>query len=94
MENEAQFHLVTAYSTTLPLLHLRHRHFTYVIWRAAPGLFYFHSQYLLDGPGGSSGKELDYGLDSPGSISAGERMEIFIHSFVSRLAQELIQPPI
>ena len=26
---------VTAHSTPLPLLHLRHRHFTYVTWRAA-----------------------------------------------------------
>ena len=30
-----RFTYVTAHSPTLPLLHLRHRHFTYVTWRAA-----------------------------------------------------------
>ena len=30
-----RFTYVTAYSTTLPLLHLRHRHFMYFTWRAA-----------------------------------------------------------
>ena len=30
-----RFTYVTAHSTALPLLHLRHRHFTYVTWRAA-----------------------------------------------------------
>ena len=31
-----RFRNVTAHSTTLPLLHLRHRHFTYVTRRADP----------------------------------------------------------
>ena len=39
---------------------------------------------LLFGPGSSSGKELDYRLDSPGLISGIGRMEIFLYSFVSR----------
>ena len=30
-----RFTYVTGHSTTLPLLHLRHRHFTYFTWRAA-----------------------------------------------------------
>ena len=29
-----RFTYVTSHSTTLPLLHLRHRHFTYFTWRA------------------------------------------------------------
>ena len=32
-----RFTYVTADSTTLPLFRLRHRHFTYVTWRAAHG---------------------------------------------------------
>ena len=36
-----RFTYVTARSTTLPLLHLRHKHFTYVTWKAA------HVLYLL-----------------------------------------------
>ena len=30
-----RFTYVTTHSTTFPLFHLRHRHFTYVLWRAA-----------------------------------------------------------
>ena len=48
LENEAElilqhfrrFTYVTAHSTTLPLLHLRHRHFTYVTWRAPMPLWW------------------------------------------------------
>ena len=38
-------------------------------------------------PGSSSGKELGYGLDSPGSIPGVGGVEIFLHSFVSRLVE-------
>ena len=34
-----RFTYVTAHSTTIPLLHLRHRHFTYVTWRATYGTY-------------------------------------------------------
>ena len=46
------------------------------------------------GPGGSSGKVLGYGLDGPGSIPGVGGVEIFLHSFVSRLALGPTQPPI
>ena len=46
------------------------------------------------GPGGSSGKALGYGLDNPGSITSAGGVEIFLHSFVSRLALGSTQPPI
>ena len=39
--------------------------------------------YITSGPGSPSGKALAYGLDSPGSISGGGGMEIFLHSFMS-----------
>ena len=38
-----------------------------------------------NGPGGASGKALRYGLDGPGSIPGVGGVEIFLHSFVSRL---------
>ena len=44
----------------------------------------------FSGPGGSIGKALGYGLDGPGVGG----MEIFLHSFVSRLALGSTQPPI
>ena len=37
-----RFTYVTDHSPTLPLLHLRHRHFTYVTWRVAHG----HDEYV------------------------------------------------
>ena len=46
------------------------------------------------GPGGSSGKALGYGLDGPGSIPGVGGVEIFLNSFVSRLALGSTQPPI
>ena len=46
------------------------------------------------GPGGSSGKVLGYGLDGPGLIQGVGGVEIFLHSFVSRLALGSTQPPI
>ena len=46
------------------------------------------------GPGGSSGKVLGYGLDGPGLILGVGGVEIFLHSFVSRLALGSTQPPI
>ena len=50
LENEA----VTAHSITLPLLHLRHRHFTCVTWRAAHTVgeeegMYFYPQTMKVG---------------------------------------------
>ena len=46
------------------------------------------------GPGGSSGKALGYGLDGPSSIPGVGGVEIFLHSFVSRLALGSTEPPI
>ena len=43
--------------------------------------------YIVCGPGSSSGKTLDYGLDGPSSIPGIEGVEISPHSFVSRLVQ-------
>ena len=43
---------------------------------------------------GSSGKALGYGLDCPGSIPGVGGVEIFLHSFMSRLALGSTQPPI
>ena len=37
---------------------------------------------------------LGYGLDGPGSISGVGEVEIFLYSFVSRLALGSTQPPI
>ena len=45
------------------------------------------------GPGGSSGKALSCGLDGPGSIPGVGGVEIFLRSFVSRLALGSTQPP-
>ena len=60
LENEAllqpfrRFTYVRAHYTTLPLLHLRHRYLTYVIWRAAHDgfaillfLFFMKIKYVL-----------------------------------------------
>ena len=44
------------------------------------------------GPGSSSGKVLGYGLDGPGSIPGVGGVEIFLHSFVSRLVLGFTQP--
>ena len=38
-----RFTYVTSHSPTLLSLHLRHRHFTYVTWRAACGLNRWHN---------------------------------------------------
>ena len=46
------------------------------------------------GPGSSSGKVLGYGLDGPGLIPGVGGVEIFLHSFVSRLVLGSTQPPI
>ena len=46
------------------------------------------------GPGGSSGKALSCGLDGPGSIPGVRGVEIFLHTFVSRLVLGSTQPPI
>ena len=54
-------------------------------------LFYL---FILGGPGGSSGKALSCGLDGPGSLPGVGGLEIFLHSFVSRLALGSTQPPI
>ena len=45
-------------------------------------------------PGGSSGKALGCGLDGPGSIPGVRGVEIFLHTFVSRLVLGSTQPPI
>ena len=44
-----RFTYVTDHSTTLPLLHLRHMHFTYVTWRAAhaPMMMFNMSMMIL-----------------------------------------------
>ena len=59
------------------------------------GSFFFLELELiyLRGPGGSSGKALGHGLDGPGSIPGVGGVEIFLHSFVSRLALGSTQPP-
>ena len=49
---------------------------------------------LKGGPGSSSGKALGYGLDGPGSILGVGGVEIFLHSFMSRLVLRSIQLPI
>ena len=47
---------------------------------------YINILYIsFNGPGGASGKALRYGQDGPGSIPGVGRVEIFLHSFVSRL---------
>ena len=48
---------------------------------------------ITNGPGGSSGKALGYALDGPGSIPGVGGVEIFLHSFVSKLALGSTQPP-
>ena len=50
--------------------------------------------FLRRGPGGSSGKALDYGLDGLCSILGVGGVENFLHSFMSRLALGSTQPPI
>ena len=55
-------------------------HFFYII----------SSLILLGGPGSRSGKALDYGLDGPGVGG----VEIFLHSFMSKLILGSTQPPI
>ena len=45
------------------------------------------------GPDGSSGKALGYGLDGPSSIPRVGGVEIFLHSYVSRLALGSTQLP-
>ena len=49
---------------------------------------------MVNGPGGSSGKALGCGLDSPGLIPGVGGVETFLHSFMSRLVLESTQPPI
>ena len=55
-------------------------------------LYYFHDLKTLFI--GSSGKALSCGLDGPGSILGVGGVEIFLYSFVSRLALGSTQPPI
>ena len=47
-----------------------------------------------NGPGGSRGEVLGYGLDGPGSIPGVGGVEILLNSFVSRLVLGSTQPPI
>ena len=47
---------------------------------------------ILCGPGSSSGKALGYDVDGPGSSPSFEVLEIFPHSFVSRLVLGFTQP--
>ena len=49
---------------------------------------------IYNGPGGSSGKALGYGLDGPGLIPGVGGVEILLDSFVSRLILGSTQPPI
>ena len=49
---------------------------------------------MLNRPDGSSGKVLGYGLVDPGSIPGVGGVEIFLHSFVSRLVLGSPQPPV
>ena len=53
LQHFRRFAYVTARSTDLPLLHLRHRHFTYVIWRAAHVLKFYKNV-----------KKTEYGLST------------------------------
>ena len=53
-----------------------------------------HALHIWRGSGGSSGKALGCGLDGPGSIPGVGGVEIFLHSFVSRLTLGSTQPPI
>ena len=48
----------------------------------------------INGPGGSSGKALGYGLDGPSLIPGVGEVEILLHSFVSRLVLGSTQAPI
>ena len=59
-------------------------------------LFDMNNVYLTNtyGPGGSNGKALGYGLESPGSIPGVGGVEILLHFFVSRLVLGTTQPPI
>ena len=66
------------------LLNVLIKLFTLFIWRTSS----------VCGPSGSSGKALGYRLDGPGSIPGVGGMEIFLHSFVSRLALVSTQHPI
>ena len=50
--------------------------------------------YMEKGPGGASGKALRYELNGPGSIPGVGGVEIFLHSFMSRLVLGSTQPPI
>ena len=50
--------------------------------------------FLYHGPGGSSGKVLGCGLDGSGSIPGVGGVEIFLHTFVSRLVLGSTQSPI
>ena len=53
-------------------------------------LFLYTALTVLGGPGGLSGKALDYGLGGPGVGG----VEIFLYSFMPRLALGSTQPPI
>ena len=49
LENEAElyrFTYITVHSTALSLLHLRHRHVTYVTWRAAHAPMMMFNTYI------------------------------------------------
>ena len=49
---------------------------------------------LIHGPGDSSGKALSYRLEGHGFDPGDGRVEISLHSFVSRMALTPTQPPI
>ena len=54
----------------------------------------FKTFFILGGLGSSSGKVLGYWLDGPGSIPVVGGVQIFVHSFVSRLVLGSTQLPI
>ena len=54
----------------------------------------FKSNVNSVGQVAQAARALDYGLDSPGSIPGVGGVEIFLHSFVSRLVLGSTQPPI
>ena len=58
-------------------------------------LYHLRESKISDSePGSSSGKSLGYGLDGPDSIPTIGGLEIFLHSFVSRLALGSTQSPV
>ena len=66
----------------------------HLIWNFVCSLDWKSRYAVESGPGGASGKALGYGLDGPGSIPGVGGVEIFLHSFVSRLVLGSTQLPI